>query len=65
MRDYGRWRPIPLHPDNRRHGIPLMQACMETVTIGQPADDRVGTWVVLRSRAIPPPAIRHNEDNQA
>ena len=65
VRDYGRWRPVPIHHENRRRGIPIMQACMDTVTIGQPAHDRVGTWVVLRSRAIPPPATADDEDNQA
>jgi hypothetical protein len=30
-----------------------MRACADTVTIGQPDDDRVGTAVVLRSRAVP------------
>jgi serine/threonine-protein kinase RsbW len=55
VRDHGRWRPIPIHHENRRRGIPLMRACMDTVTIGRPADDKVGTRVVLRSRAVPPP----------
>ena len=32
VHDYGRWRPIPLHPDNRRRGITIMQACMDTMT---------------------------------
>jgi serine/threonine-protein kinase RsbW len=57
VRDQGRWRPPPTNDEHRRRGIPLMQACMDTVTIGQPDDDRVGTWVVLRSRAVPPPAL--------
>ena len=56
VRDHGRWRPIPIQHENRRWGILLMRACMDTVTIGQPADDEVGTWVVLRSRAVPPPS---------
>lgn len=56
VRDHGRWRPTPMHDENRRRGIPIMRACMDTVTIGQPANDQVGTWVVLRSRAVPPPA---------
>lgn len=29
-----------------------MRACMDTVTIGQPDDDPVGTWVVLRSKTL-------------
>lgn len=69
VRDHGRWRPAPLHTENRRRGIPLMRACMDTVTIGQPADDKVGTWVVLRSRAVPPhfqaPAAPDSDRNPA
>jgi anti-sigma regulatory factor (Ser/Thr protein kinase) len=53
VRDHGRWRLAPIDDENRRRGIPLMRACMDTVTIGQPDDDRAGTWVVLRSRAVP------------
>lgn len=53
VRDHGRWRPPLTNNPYRRRGIPLMRACMETVTIGQPDDGRVGTWVVLRSRAVP------------
>jgi anti-sigma regulatory factor (Ser/Thr protein kinase) len=56
VRDHGRWRPAPTDDQHRHRGIPLMRACMDTVTIGQPDDGRVGTWVVLRSRAVPPPA---------
>ena len=52
VRDYGRWRPPPTDHENRRRGIPLMRACVDTVTIGQPDDDRMGTAVVLRSRAV-------------
>ena len=54
VRDHGRWRPPPLEHENRRRGIPIMQACMDTVTIGQPDDDSVGTWVALRSNAVLP-----------
>jgi anti-sigma regulatory factor (Ser/Thr protein kinase) len=53
VRDHGRWRPIPMHHDNRRRGIPIMQACMDSVTIGHSAD-QIGTWVVLRSNVVPP-----------
>jgi anti-sigma regulatory factor (Ser/Thr protein kinase) len=56
VRDHGRWRPVPIDDENRRRGIPLMQACVDTVTIEQPDDTRSGTRVVLRSRAVPPPA---------
>lgn len=54
VRDYGRWRPIPIQHENRRLGIPIMWACMDAVTIGHSAD-QVGTLVVLRSRVVPPP----------
>jgi anti-sigma regulatory factor (Ser/Thr protein kinase) len=54
VRDHGRWRLSPTDDENRRRGISLMRACMDTVTIGQPDDGRVGTWVVLRSRAVSP-----------
>ena len=57
VRDHGRWRRAPTDDEHRHRGIPLMRGCMETVTIGQPDDDRVGTWVVLRSRAVPPRAL--------
>ncbi len=53
VRDHGRWRPPPIHDENRRRGIPLMRACVDTVTIGQPEDNQAGTSVVLRSRAVP------------
>jgi anti-sigma regulatory factor (Ser/Thr protein kinase) len=53
VRDHGRWRPPPIDDENRRRGIPLMRACVDTVTIGQPDDNRVGTSVVLRSRVVP------------
>lgn len=53
VRDHGRWRSPPSHHENRRRGIPLMRAYMDSVVIGQPPDDHVGTWVVLRSKAIP------------
>jgi len=53
VRDHGRWRPPPAEHQNRRRGIPLM----DTITIGQPPDDPAGTWVVLRSKTIPPPVL--------
>ena len=57
VRDHGRWRLAPTDQEHSHRGIPLMRACMDAVTIGQPDDGRVGTWVVLRSRAVPPPAL--------
>jgi len=35
---------------------------MDTVTIGQPDDDQVGAWVVLRSTTVPPPALSAPDD---
>ena len=52
VRDHGHWRP-PRKDDGQGHGIPLMRACMDTVTIGPATDDRAGTQVVLRSRTVP------------
>ncbi|MBV9058086.1 MAG: ATP-binding protein [Pseudonocardiales bacterium] len=63
VRDHGRWRPPPSDHQNRRRGIPLMQALMDTVTIGQPPDDPAGTWVVLRSKTIPVLAAPHHKAN--
>lgn len=53
IRDHGHWRSPPREDDGHRRGIPLMRACMDSVTIGPSADNRAGTQVVLRSRAIP------------
>jgi hypothetical protein len=62
-------RSVPVDDENRRRGIPLMRACMDTVIIGQPADDQAGTCVVLRSRAVPRPsqvlAASDSEGNEA
>jgi anti-sigma regulatory factor (Ser/Thr protein kinase) len=62
VRDHGRWREPGRDTQGRRRGIPLMHACMDTVTIGQPDDDHVGTWVVLRSKTIAPPALSTPDD---
>lgn len=56
VRDHGRWLVAPTDDKHRHGGIALMRACTDTVTIGQPDDSRVGTWVVLRSRPVPAPA---------
>jgi|SRR5690242_14516542 len=63
VRDHGRWRPPLRDNQNRRRGISLMRACVDTVTIGQLDDDPVGTRVVLRSRTVPPqePGTPDNE----
>lgn len=59
--DYGRWRPVPVEHENRRRGLPLMRAVMETVTIDPRSDggDQARyTRVVLTSRPIPPAGDR-------
>jgi anti-sigma regulatory factor (Ser/Thr protein kinase) len=56
VRDHGRWRPVPKDSENRRRGIPLMRACVDTVVIDQPHGEDGGTRVILRSRAVPPPS---------
>jgi len=54
VRDHGRWRPSPSDDKDRRRGIPLLRACMDTVSITEP-HDRTGTQVILCSRTIPTP----------
>jgi len=50
VRDYGGWQPHAHQQAHRRHGIPIMKACVaEFVIDGTPA----GTTVVLRSRPVP------------
>lgn len=49
--DHGTWLPPSTVRGNRRHGLPLMEACVETLTVD--GTDH-GTTVVLRSRAVPP-----------
>ena len=49
--DHGAWLPPSAFRGNRRHGLPLMEACVETLTVD--GTDH-GTTVVLRSRAVPP-----------
>jgi anti-sigma regulatory factor (Ser/Thr protein kinase) len=51
--DRGSWLPPSEIRGNRRHGLPLMQACVETLTV---TGTEHGTTVVLRSRTVPPPA---------
>lgn len=51
--DRGSWLPPSAFRGNRRHGLPLMEACVETLTVDGTDG---GTTVVLRSRAVPPPA---------
>ena len=49
--DHGTWLPPSPVRGNRRHGLPLMAACVDTLTVD--GTDH-GTTVVLRSRAVPP-----------
>jgi serine/threonine-protein kinase RsbW len=49
--DRGAWLPPSAERGNRRHGIPLMEACVESMTIDGTS---AGTTVVFRSRAVPP-----------
>lgn len=58
--DGGSWRPAPADDENRRRGLPLMRAVMDTVTIevtnrseGQPS----ATRVTLTSPLVPPPQV--------
>jgi anti-sigma regulatory factor (Ser/Thr protein kinase) len=51
IRDHGRWTP-PDGPSSRGHGMTLMRACTDAVTIEHTT---AGTTVVLRSRALPSP----------
>jgi serine/threonine-protein kinase RsbW len=52
VRDYGRWRLAPTHDEHNQHGISIMQACMDTVTIELLDHGRPGTQVVLRSKNV-------------
>ncbi|MDQ3824337.1 MAG: ATP-binding protein [Actinomycetota bacterium] len=52
VRDYGRWRLAPTHDEHSQHGISIMQACMDTVTIELLDHGRSGTQVVLRSKNV-------------
>jgi anti-sigma regulatory factor (Ser/Thr protein kinase) len=55
VRDYGRWTPPPATPGNRGHGLTLMRAGTDEVTIDHtPA----GTTITLRSRPLPRPPRR-------
>ncbi len=50
--DHGTWLAPSAFRGNRRHGLPLMEACVETLTVDGTGH---GTTVVLRSRPVPPP----------
>ncbi len=49
--DHGSWLPPSAERGNRRHGMPLMEACAESMTVDGTGH---GTTVVLRSRPVPP-----------
>lgn len=55
VRDQGRWLQPAMLPGNRGHGMTLMRACTDQVTIDYTPQ---GTTVVLRSRRLPPPLRR-------
>lgn len=50
VRDHGGWQPHPHLAAYRRHGIPIMKACVAEFAIDGTAS---GTTVVLRSRPVP------------
>ncbi len=50
VRDRGGWRPPARLRGHRRHGIPIMKACVAECVIDGTAS---GTTVVLRSRPVP------------
>jgi serine/threonine-protein kinase RsbW len=50
VRDHGGWQPHPLVRAHRRHGIPIMKACVADFELEGTAG---GTTVVLRSRPVP------------
>jgi anti-sigma regulatory factor (Ser/Thr protein kinase) len=50
VRDHGTWQPQPHLRAHRRHGIPIMKACVADFVIDGTAS---GTTVMLRSRPVP------------
>lgn len=52
VRDRGRWSPPPACHGNRGHGMTLMRAGADEVTVSHGAG---GTTILLRSRRLPPP----------
>ncbi|HEY0450844.1 ATP-binding protein [Actinophytocola sp.] len=52
VRDQGRWLAPSTGATSRGHGVRLMRACVDNVTIDH---GRHGTTVVLHSRPMPPP----------
>lgn len=52
IRDQGRWLPPAAVRGNRGHGMAIMRACADEVTVESTAG---GTTVVLRSRPLPRP----------
>ncbi len=50
VRDHGGWRTAPRRRAHRRHGIPIMRACVAECVIDGTAS---GTTVVLRSMPVP------------
>ena len=50
VRDRGGWRTAPRVRAHRRHGIPIMKACVAECVIDGTAS---GTTVMLRSHPVP------------
>ena len=50
VRDHGKWRAHPRLRGHRRHGIPIMKACVADCVVDGTA---TGTTVVLHSRPVP------------
>ena len=50
VRDRGGWRTVPRVRAHRRHGIPIMKACVAECVIDGTA---AGTTVMLRSHPVP------------
>ena len=55
IRDQGRWVPPAMLCGNRGHGMTIMSACADEVTLDHTT---AGTTVVLRSRPLPRPPLR-------
>jgi len=51
VQDQGRWRPEPVIPRYRGHGLTVMRGCMRTVDVARSVE---GTGVTLTSFAVPP-----------
>lgn len=57
IRDHGRWVPPAMVCGNRGHGMTIMSACADKVTIDHTT---TATTVMLRSRPLPRPPMQLN-----